>query len=191
VIDDLLQAAMLEEDVLSGAQFVSRLTELVGHTQHGSPFSAILDAGVTVPRHAQVEIQRPIASHGEAEVRGHHYVALSGRHRHFNRAAVESQHQWGRRAAFSCGHMQSAGRAHTHTAASAQGNLCCVFSCGHRCIADKDRASIGHLKRARYRGILYADRADRLLRMRCSAHYSDPNHQPTHHHLFTYIFRKF
>jgi hypothetical protein len=163
VIDDLLQAAVFEQYMLSRPQLVGRFAELVGYAQQGSLLAAILYAGVAVSRHAQSQIQRPLTFHCESEVRRHHDIVCGCWHRDFNCAAIESQHQRSRGVPFSCCEMQSAGRAHPHHATSAQRNLCCMFSCSHRRIAYQHRSAIRYFERARYCGVLHANRTDRLL----------------------------
>src|SRR6185437_7769694 len=70
VVDDLVEAAVLEEDVLAGNEAVGGAGEGVGEREDGRGGAAVLDAGVAVGRDAQAEVEVAGVLEGEADVRG-------------------------------------------------------------------------------------------------------------------------
>src|SRR6516164_7602274 len=93
IVDYLLQAAVLEEDVLAGVQLVACLAKLIGDADDGRGCAAVLHAGVSVARDAKVKVQWTGALEGEAQVGRHDDVARSRADCDLDSTAIERQHE--------------------------------------------------------------------------------------------------
>jgi hypothetical protein len=166
VIDDLFEAAMLEENVLVRLELVCGLAELVGDVEDWGFVSPVFDAGVAVGGDADSQIERAGALHGEAQVWRHDDVALHGHKANFEGAAIEGDHQ-GRGAAggFAFGEVKSAGGADTDLATASESDVGCVSESFYGGAADEHSASVRDFEGAGDGGVLHADATDGLLRV--------------------------
>ena len=190
MVDNFLKAAMLKEHVLTGAQLVSRLAELVRDAQRGSFFASIFDTGIAIFRYTNPQVQGTFAAHRETQIGGHYYIICVCGHLHFNRTAIEREQQWSGCCIPACRNVQSAGGAHMDGASAVQCDFGRVVFGGYSGAAYQNCSAVSHLERAGDCSVLYANRSDRLLRTRRTAHHRY-HHCQAHHHESTYIFRKF
>jgi hypothetical protein len=110
MIHYLFQAAMLKQNMLSCSQLVPAIAELICDAESGSSFSAILDTCIAVSCDTDPQVERPIISKRESQVRRHYYVAGCGCHPYLDRSTIERKHQrqWAT-GAFACCDVQPTG----------------------------------------------------------------------------------
>jgi hypothetical protein len=167
VVDDLFEAAVLEEDVLVGLELVGCLAKLIGHGKYWGLLATIFDAGVAVGRDSHPQVSRPLGAQGEAQIRRHHNVALRRFHVNLDRAPIKRQQQ--RRSfdrALSCGEVQSGGGTYAHFPSTMERHIGRVVMRYYRGASDQHGAAVRYFERARDRRVLYADGPDGLLRSR-------------------------
>lgn len=110
---------MLKEHMLTAVDVVTRFPELVGDMQERRVGSAILNAGIAIPRHPQFEVERTRTQDCNPEIRSQHDIVDCGGSLDFNRTSVQREHQ--RLIAglmFPSRKMQSAGGAYQHLASA-------------------------------------------------------------------------
>jgi hypothetical protein len=171
MVHNFLQTPMLKKYMLTSAQLICRLPKLIHHIQQRSLRPAILHTRIAISRHAQLQIQRPIFTHRETQVRSRHYIACSRSHLDLNRPTIQRQHQRSRGYTIDIlarRYMQSACRAHLHRAAALQLNLSRPVPRRHRRIPHQHRSAITHFKRTRHCGVLQPH-CPNLLLCRCKA----------------------
>jgi hypothetical protein len=102
VIDDLLERAVFEEDVLACVQLVAGLAELVGDAER---------TGVAVAGYAQAKVERTCALEGEAKVGRQDDVAGGCAGCDLDSSAIEGEHEGSVDGAFTGIEVKSAGSA--------------------------------------------------------------------------------
>ena len=93
IVDDLAQAAVLEEHMLAGDEAVGCRGERVAQQQHGSRSARVVDAGVAVAGDAQAEVVDASRFDGEADVRRQDDVAHVRCTSQLDCAAIEAEEQ--------------------------------------------------------------------------------------------------
>jgi len=174
-VNDLLQAAMFKQNMLSSAKIVGRLAKLVGDPQRWTVAFMVINAGITIARHTKSKVELPGTLDRKAQVRSKDDVVAICRHLHLDRPAIECEHErLNACPSLARSQMQSARRADAHRSASSQGDLGSMVLRGNGRVAHQYRAAVRNLERTDNRRILDTDSADRLLRLR---HRSRGNHQ--------------
>ena len=92
-VDNLLQAAMFKQNMLSSAKVVGRFAKLIGDPQRRSVAAMVIDAGIAIARHTKSKIKLPGTLDRKAQVRREDDVAAIRCHLHFDRSAIECEHQ--------------------------------------------------------------------------------------------------
>jgi hypothetical protein len=164
VVDDVVDAAAFEEDVLVGLKLVHGFAEGVGYGEGGGGEAAVFDAGVAVAGDAHAEVERALAADGEAEVGGHEGVGGRGGHLNLDGAAVErEQERRGNGEAFALGEVQDRGLADADDAAAAERDGRGVVLGGDGGGAGEDGAAVEVVGCSGDDGVAGVDVADELL----------------------------
>jgi hypothetical protein len=92
-VDDFVEAAMLEEDVLAGSEAVGGLREGVGDLERGGVGAGVVDASVAVGGDPEAEVVLAGGVEGKAEVGGEDDVLRLDGGMELNGAAVEREEE--------------------------------------------------------------------------------------------------
>ncbi len=92
-VDDLAEAAVLEENVLAGSEVVGGAGEDIRELQRGRVGAGVVDAGIAVGRDAEAEGKRALRGEGETQIGGEDDVLRLRGGAELKGAAVEREEQ--------------------------------------------------------------------------------------------------